>query len=212
MKATLALTIGLAILFLPCLTAAADEGGEAKEAAEAKAKEKPATGLQKLLKELRSLVVRESAKPEIGKGFLEVLEKMIKAFEKEKPAKVTLEDLSEVDRERLKEELRGQMVEERRAGGGAGGGEGADWATRERNRRVERSLEGVSLKDDQREKVEEMLGEFFTDAWTARSNREYGLVNDLKRDLEKRLKRVVGSKMAKDIINNVNRQLPGRRW
>ena len=34
---------------------------------------------------------------------------------------------------------------------------------------------------------------------------------DLKKDAENRLKMVVGAKKAKDIMNNVNRQLPNRR-
>ena len=34
-----------------------------------------------------------------------------------------------------------------------------------------------------------------------------GMVNELKKDLEKRLKREVGNKKARQIINNLNKQL-----
>ena len=63
-----------------------------------------------------------------------------------------------------------------------------------------------SLSDKQKAKVDEILDGYIEEAKVAIAERDWSLGNDLKKDLEKDLKKVVGSKKAKDIINNINRQ------
>ena len=187
---------------------------------------KPPTVLEKLIKELKGMVARETAQPEHDKDLLKDIQSLIKSFEKlakkeaeeEARRKVDLDDLSEEDRaalrEQMREELRKEFAEGRGEGEGGeeGGGGGGDWAEREKNRRIEKVLEDVKLKEEQRAAVEEMLGDFISDAYAATRNGDAGLVNDLKKDLEKRLRREVGGTKAKQIINNVNRNLPRRGW
>jgi hypothetical protein len=218
MKSLVILVLSLgSVLGAGRLAAAEEPGGEpaggfgaAGEAGKDSSEEKksPTTPIRRLLSELEAIVAREKARPEHDERLVGDLEELIEAFRKaeadSRPV-VRLDDLSEEDRERLKEEVKEELAEER------GAGDGGDWASRERARRVEAALEDVRLTDEQRGKVEEMLGEFMGDAWAAYRNGEVGLVNDLKKDLEKRLRGIVGRKKAKDIINNVNRQLVGRR-
>ena len=68
----------------------------------------------------------------------------------------------------------------------------------------------VKLTEAERKKTDEILTEFSKEAYPAYFRGEYKVVNDLKKDTEKRLKRVVGNKRTRDIMNNVNRQM-GRR-
>jgi type I site-specific restriction endonuclease len=165
---------------------------------------KPVTPIQKILKELKGLVAREKAKPEFDEKLVKDLQKLVKTFDKEAKAPIKLEDLSEADRERLKEEVRKEIEAEAAA---AGEERREDWREREAKRRVDAALEGVELTDEQREKVEGMLKDFTEETASAYRGGDVGLVNDLKKDLEKRLKREVGNKKARDIINNVNKQL-----
>ncbi len=234
---TLALTLAL-ITALGAFSALADETGKPpagppddsapppEAPAAAPGKEAAATSpFARILKELTALVAREKAKPQFDKALVSDLEEIVKTYSAMKDAKpVRLEDLPEADRKRLEDEVRRKVEAERGpvagggdpgAGGGpgggpGGGGPGGDWLERERQRRVGKALEGVELTDEQRPEVETMVSEFLADAFVAYTNQDVGTVNDLKNDLEKRLKAKVGAKKAKDIINNLNRQMPGR--
>ncbi len=175
----------------------------------AKPGKKPATPLRRILKELKALVARAKARPDHDAALLAEIEKLIRSFEKEAKKPVKLEDLSEADRKKLEQEVREKIAKERREAPGGGGG--ADWISRARKRAVDRALEGVELEDEQRKKVEEMLSGFAEEAWSAWSNRDYKVLKELKNDLEKRLKKEVGYRKARRIMNNVNKQFSSRR-
>ena len=195
MKRTIWAMALAALLAAPFLVAA-DDGDQKKD-------EGKGTPIQRILKELKTLVDREKSKPEYDADLVKDIEKLVKSFEKQvKP--VTLDDLTEEDRARLEDEVRKKIEEERRAAGGGGGG--GDW----QSRAVERTLEGVDLKDDEKEKVTALLVEYQKDVGVAYRNQDYKLVGDLKKDLEKQLTREIGRNRAKDIMNNVNRQFGGR--
>ena len=72
-------------------------------------------------------------------------------------------------------------------------------------------FDGIDLDDDQREKAQEILGDFYQENFTAWRNGDTKLQRELKNDAEKRLKKVVGHTKAKKIMNNVNRGMGGRR-
>jgi hypothetical protein len=183
------------------------------------AKPDPASPFQRVLKELTALIAREKTKPQYDKALVADLEEIVKTYAKmgEKPLK--LEDLSEADRKKLEDEVRKKLEAERPlppvpggdpAGAPPGGGPG-DWLQKEKERRIERITEGVDLSDEQRDKVKDMLSQYIDDSLVAWQNQDYGAINDIKSELEKQLKPVVGAKKAKDIINNVNRETPGWR-
>ncbi len=138
------------------------------------------------------------------------LERLVKAFEKDAKKPIKLEDLPEKERERLKAEAREELVAEREAESEQ---RGEDWRERAKSRQTERALQGVDLTEKQRAKVEPLLKGFADEAASAYQGGDMGMINELKKDLEKRLKREVGSRKARQIINNVNKQLGGRgRW
>ncbi len=179
---------------------------------EANEREKPkaVTPIQKILKALESIVAREKTKPEFDEKLVKDLEKLVKTFKKEAKKPVKLEDLTKKDREILKEEVRKELAAEAEAEGEE---RAEDWRERAKKRQAERALEGVELTDKQREKVEPLLSDFADEAASAYQGGDMGMINELKKDLEKRLKREVGNKKARQIINNVNKQLGGRgRW
>ncbi|MHC4860052.1 MAG: hypothetical protein ACYTDY_08175 [Planctomycetota bacterium] len=192
---------------------AAAEGGEKKEKKDKKS-EKTQTPLQKLLKELKALVAREKAKPKHDKGIVKDILDLVKSFEKKKEEPVKLEDLSEADRKRLEAEVRKKMEDENKdaaaRGGGDRGGPG-DWWSRRLKEAVAKALDEVKLTDEQRKKCEEILNDFAPEFYQAQRNSDFKLAKDLKTDAEKRLKKVVGAKKARDIMNNINRMLPNRR-
>jgi hypothetical protein len=215
----------IAALLVLCLltgTLALAQGGAGKASGEkagakkgekaGKSDRKTQTPLQKLLKELKTLVAREKSKPEHDEELLDEIESLVELFARQKEEPVSLDDLSEKDRKRLEDEVRKKMQEERGAaaqGRGAGGRE--DWMARRYREAVDKSLEGVRMSDDQREKCEEILSDFVKEFAPALQRGDFKMANDLKKDAENRLKKVVGAKKAKDIMNNVNRQLPNRR-
>ena len=156
------------------------------------------------------MVAREKAKPEFDEKLVKDLEKLVKTCKQEAKKPIKLEDLTEKDRDLLKEEVRKELAAEAKA---AGEERAEDWRERSKNRQKERALEGVDLTDKQREKVESLLGDFADETASAYQGGDMGMINELKKDLEKRLKREVGNKKARQIINNVNKQLGGRgRW
>jgi hypothetical protein len=180
---------------------------EGEEGANPPEKAKAVTPIQKILKELKSMVAREKAKPEFDEKLVQDLEKLVKTFEKVAKKPIKLEDLPEKDQEKLKEQVREELVAEQAA---EGEDRAEDWRERAKTRSKERALEGVELTDKQREKVEPMLDDFTDEVASAYRGGDVGMVNELKKDLEKRLKKEVGNKKARMIINNVSKGL-GRR-
>ena len=189
--------------------------GKAKGKAEGEKDKKPEkktqTGLQKILKQLKTLLAREKASPEHDKKLVKELEAIVKLFEREKEKPLTLEDLSEKDRKRLEDEVRKKMEEEGKGAAGGRDPSAEDWVSRRYREAVAKSLEGVKMTPEQRKQCEEIMGDFVKEFAPAQQRNDYKLSTDLKRDAERRLKKVVGAKKAKDIMNNVNRQLPNRR-
>jgi len=171
--------------------------------------EKKGTPIDQMIRDLKALIAREKAKPEYDTNLVKELEAIVKSYERNRKP-ISLDDLTEEDRRRLEAEVRKKIEAERRERdtGGAGDG-GGDWADRWLKGRVDRVLEGVELKDEQRPKVEELLMDFGKDVGVAYQNRDNKLVKDLKNDLEKSLKKVVGHRKAKDIMNEVNKQFGG---
>jgi hypothetical protein len=184
-----------------------EEGDRAAGFAAAGEKSKAVTPIQKILKELKGLVAREKARPEFDEKLVKDLQKLVKSFEKEAKKPIKLEDLPEKERERLKQEAKEELVAEREA---EGEDRAEDWQERAKAQRTERALEGIELSEKQRGKVEPLLKDFADSAASAYKGGDYGMVKELKNDLEKRLKKVVGNKKARKIINNLNRSLGGR--
>ena len=178
--------------------------GKAKGKAEGEKDKKPEkktqTGLQKILKQLKTLLAREKASPEHDKKLVKELEAIVKLFEREKEKPLTLED-----------EVRKKMEEEGKGAAGGRDPSAEDWVSRRYREAVAKSLEGVKMTPEQRKQCEEIMGDFVKEFAPAQQRNDYKLSTDLKRDAERRLKKVVGAKKAKDIMNNVNRQLPNRR-
>ncbi len=200
------IVVALALTVCAGSFALADGDGDAND----REKPKAVTPIQKILKALESMVAREKAKPEFDEKLVKDLEKLVKTFKQEAKKPIKLEDLTEKDRDLLKEEVRKELAAEAKA---AGEERAEDWRERSKNRQKERALEGVDLTDKQREKVESLLGDFADETASAYQGGDMGMINELKKDLEKRLKREVGNKKARQIINNVNKQLGGRgRW
>jgi hypothetical protein len=201
-----------ALVFAVCAgsLAIADGDEPSNEAAAKQEKPKAATPIQKILKELKGMVAREKARPEFDEKLVKDLELLIQTFESEAGKPIRLDDLAQEDKERLKEEVKEEIAAEREAEAGE---QGADWQERAKARQTERALEGVELNDPQREKVETLLNDFADATAAAWQGGDVGMINQLKKDLEKRLKAEVGNKKARQIISNVNKQLGGRgRW
>ena len=198
---------GLVLTVLGGSSVLADGEGEGDGNGREREKAKEVTPIQKILKELKGMVAREKAKPEFDEKLVKDLDRLVKTFEREAKKPIKLEDLPEKDRERLKEEVKEELVAEREAEAEERGG---DWREKAKARQTERALEGVDLSDKQREKVEPLLKDFADEATSAYQGGDMGMINELKKDLEKRLKREVGNKKARQIINNVNKNLGGR--
>jgi len=196
---------GLVLTVLAGSFALADGEGEGNEREREKAK--AVTPIQKILKELKGLVAREKAKPEFDEKLVKDLQRLVKTFEKDAKKPIKLEELSKKDRERLKAEVKEELVAEQEAEREE---RGESWRERSKARQTERALEGVELSEKQKAKVEPLLKDFADEAASAYQGGDFGMVNELKKDLEKRLKREVGNKKARQIINNVNKQLGGR--
>jgi len=211
----LALLAGsVAIAEDPAGKAPEENGAEKKDAKDEKADkpEKPQTPLGRLLAALETLVASERTKPDHDKKLLKRIESRVKLFSKEKEKPVSLDDLSEEDRERLEAQALAKARDELREAGqdGGGGGGPGDWWAQRYQEAVAKALDGEGLKEDQREKCKEILDDFVKEYDPALRRGDYKLANDLKNDAEKRLRKVVGGKKAKDIMNNINRQLPSR--
>lgn len=183
-----------------------------------KAPAKGGTPIARLVKDLKSIVARERAKPTHDEALMKEIEKLATAYEKEvKP--VRLADLTDEDRQLIEAEVRRKIEDERQAagdpdaGGGPGGGGpgGGGWGAGWLARNVERVLEDVKLSEEQRAKAEGLLNEYARDAAVALQNQDYKLISDLKDDLEKNLTKEFGRPRAKDIMNNVNRYMSGGR-
>jgi hypothetical protein len=214
MKYALTVVLVFAVFAAPAAFAqgGAGEFAPPKPEKEKEKKKKAETPLKKIIKELKSLVALQKAQPAYDKAVVKELERLIRTFEKmDKP--VSLDDLSEADRKRLEEEVRRKIAEEQKeaAAGRGGGGGREDWAARAQERALEQALEGIELDEKRKKKVETILTDFTKDYFVAMQNRDYKLQSDLKKDCEKELTKVVGRKKAKDIMNNVNRNLGGRR-
>jgi len=98
----------------------ADDGKDEKK----KDDKKKVTQMDRMIRDLKALVTREKAKPEYDKELVKELETIVKVHEKNRKP-VTLDDLSEKDRQRLKAEVRKQLEAEfRERGGGRDGGSG----------------------------------------------------------------------------------------
>ena len=179
---------------------------DAGKSADPDAKAKPATPLAKLLAELTAIIAREKAKPEYSKSLIANLEALIKIYSRQQKP-VSLADLSEADRKRLEEEVRAKMEKERENRGGDGGG---DWKERAASRVLEGAYEDVKVTEKEREKTDPIITELANEAVPAQLRGDYKVVKDLKKDAERRLKKIVGNKRTRDIMNNLNR-LMGRR-
>lgn len=212
MKHLIITALALALCAGSLAFADGEEGDGSAGNADAAGREKPkaVTPIQKILKELNGLVAREKAKPEFDEKLVDDLQRLVKSFEKEAEKPIKLEDLPEKERERLKQQAKEELTAEREA---EGEDRASDWQERAKARQTERALEGVELSDKQREKVDPLLKDFADSAAAAYQGGDFGMVNELKNDLEKRLKKEVGNKKARQIINNLNKNLGGRgRW
>ena len=97
-----------------------------------------------------------------------------------------------------------------RSGGGSrgGGGGGGSWNSPEAI--VGRILDGIELREDQREAVTRILVEFWTSRTLLRTNDHMDCYPDVERDRNNRLAKAVGSKKAKEIIEAVDELI--NRW
>jgi hypothetical protein len=173
---------------------------------------KKETPLEKLLSELKTLTAKEKAKPQYDTELVKHIDALVKAFSRKTKGEVKLEDLSEEDRKKLEEEIRekvrAEWAERGQDGNGDGDGErGAEW----RAGLVDRAKENVEFRESEVAEVDEILNDVLTEGYAALRERDYKLVQDVKDDGEKRLRRVIGASRAKKVMNNVNRML-SNRW
>ncbi|MEN8149834.1 MAG: hypothetical protein ABFS86_08430 [Planctomycetota bacterium] len=95
-----------------------------------------------------------------------------------------------------------------RGGRGRRGGRGG---SRSVEGRVDRVMDGAELTEKERERVKPLLTDYGNDAVAAARDGDHKRLQDLKNDLEKKLRKVVSGRKAKKIMNEVNKQFGSRR-
>ncbi len=74
-----------------------------------------------------------------------------------------------------------------------------------------RAFEDARLTEEEETKATPIISEWYGKSMSAWRDRDSKAQSDLKRERDKKLKKILGRKKAQKIINNLN-SLGGRRW
>ena len=84
------------------------------------------------------------------------------------------------------------------------GKRGSDYFERMRKRLLDQAVEGVGLSDEEEAKARKIVGDWYSAAGKARVKGDSKGVSDLSRERDKELKKALGRRKAKQVINNLD--------
>lgn len=161
---------------------------------------------RRVLDALQAAYDKARAAPEIDEKHLARLEEALEDA-KAMTKSITLEELTQNERDALAEELRklegGDAKEEAEEPRGGRN----DWE----QRTLDRAFEDAGLSEEEEAKATPIISEWYGKFMTAWRERDSKTQSDLKRDRDKALKKALGRKKAQKVINNLN-SVGGRRW
>ena len=170
-------------------------GNELKGAQEQKEALRQARA-KKLVEQLEIALVAAKGAKQVDGELVKTLEgALVEAKKLALPIK--LAELTEDEKTALIAEVRKQLENDKKDGGGD---PMSDW----QQQALAKAFDGVDLSEEDQIKSQDIIKDWFQKTQAARSGGDTKALSDLKRDRDTQLEKLVGRKKAQKLINNLN--------